>query len=98
MSFDIIWSEQSLNDFNYNISYLEERFGSNEIERFIERTEHVISIIKNKPLTFQALKYKDIHFVPIVSQITLFYQVGKSNQIYLLRFWNNHQNPLKLFL
>lgn len=95
MILKIIWSPHALKDFSKNIEYLENRFSEKEVKHFIEKTEQIFSIIDKKPTTFKKVNYKHIHSVPVVSQITLYYKYD-SNNIYLLRFWNNHKDVRKL--
>lgn len=89
----INWSEKAQEDYWRNIEYLLEKFTSNEAIAFIEKVEAILLIIERKPLTFQKSDYKNIHFVPIVPQVTLFYQVINNQPVKLVRFWNNYQDP-----
>lgn len=84
------WSEKAQEDYWGNIDYLLEKFTSAEAINFIEKVEAILSIIEKKPLTFQKSDYKNIHFVPIVPQVTLFYQVTDNEPVKLVRFWNNY--------
>lgn len=61
-------------------------------QNFTFETERILKIISISPNTFQKHKRLKCHIVPITKQITLFYDVKKS-EIELLRFWNNYKNP-----
>lgn len=54
--------------------------------------DDVVKILRLGNIVFVSSGYQDVYKVPIVSQITLFYKI-QDNTIYLLRFWNNRQNP-----
>lgn len=87
------WSEKAKEDYWNNIDYLLEKFTSVEALAFIEKVEAILAIIEEKPKTFQKSDYKNIHMVPIVPQVTLFYQVVNKRPVKLVRFWDNHQDP-----
>lgn len=93
----IIWTNSAQADYYNNIDYLLENWTTTEAVKFIEKVDQYLEIIKQNPITFSKSEYRNIHFVPVVNQITLYYHIGKNN-IELLRFWNNNQNPQKLSL
>lgn len=97
MEFYNINSSKS-SDFTYqeNIDYLEKYWSVKEITNFIKKTEEVINILKISPRTFKKYRnYKNIHHIEILKQITLFYEVNKTNVV-LLFFFNNHNDPNKI--
>ena len=94
---NIIWSELAKEDYWNNIDYLLNRWTTKEATHFINQVDDYLKIIAHKPKTFSPTKYKNIHAVPVVSQITLYYRV-KANNIELVRFWNNYQDPKKVKL
>jgi plasmid stabilization system protein ParE len=94
----VIWSPKAEETFSQNIDYLEENWNIAVIENFLQKTEEALDIISKHPLTFPLVsKKKRIHKYLVVSQISLYYQVSKT-QISLIIFWNNYQNPKKLRL
>ena len=90
---NIHWSIDALIDFDENIEFLEKRFTEKEILNFTAKTDDVLKIISKEPKTFKAIKYKNIHAVPIIPQITLYYKIINNIDIELVRFWNNAKNP-----
>jgi len=95
---NILWSIDAIEDFDKNIEYLERRFSEREVLNFTSKTLDILNIISSKPKTFKSIKYKNIHAVPIVPQITLYYRIKNHNKIELIRFWNNYKNPTSLEL
>jgi plasmid stabilization system protein ParE len=93
----IIWSEKALQDFEQNIDYLFEEWNQDVVQDFTSETERILEILKETPKAFQKHKKTKVHIVPIVKQVTLFYDV-KSSHIELLRFWNNYKNPRQIKL
>ena len=93
----ILWSQKAEEDFESNIIYLLENWSIEVVQDFTSETEKVLNIITINPKAFQHNKVIKCHVVPITKQITLFYEIKKT-QIILLRFWNSYQNPRKLKL
>lgn len=90
---NINWTNEAIKDFEQNIEFLENRFSENEVQKFIDKALNVIDIIAKNPKAFKTTKYKKVHCVPIVNQVNLFYRITTKNNVELLRFWNNYQNP-----
>ena len=90
----IIWSKEAEEDFEQNILYLMEKWNESVILNFTSETERILKIITTNPNAFQKHKKSNVHFVPITKHISLFYDV-KSQEIELLRFWNNYKKPNK---
>ena len=95
--FIVIWSEQAKLDYWDNIDYLQYRWGLNVTLEFMDKVDVMINILRAEKTSFKPSNYKDIHEVPIVKQINLFYKTDDTN-LYLVRFWNNYQDPKKLKL
>ena len=94
---NIIWTKTATTDYWQNIDYLVKDWDEKIATDFIEKVEQVIYLISCNPNTFPKTNYKNIRYICIVPQITLYYQF-KNDSIYLIRFWNNFQNPDKLKL
>lgn len=88
----IIWSDSAIADVSDNIDYLEIVYSDNEVNLFLKKLEDVVNILRLGNIVFVSSGYQDVYKVPIIAQITLFYKI-QDNTIYLLRFWNNRQNP-----
>lgn len=95
---NINWTNEAIEDFELNIEFLENKFSDKEVQSFINKAQEVIKIISKNPKAFKTTKYKKVHSVPIVTQVNLFYRIKNKNNIELLRFWNNYQNPKELDL
>ena len=91
----ISWSELAESDFRYNTQFLIKEWDLNVIQDFNDEVERIIGILPEFPTAFQKHKKRNIHFVPITKQITLYYRVYRS-AIILLKFWNTYQNPRKV--
>ena len=94
---NIIWSEDAVEDVLENIDYLEKRWTKKEVDIFSEEIDAVLEKLSKGNLTFKPSDYKNTYEVPIVKQITLYYQV-QGNDVFLFCFWNNYQDRSKLKL
>ena len=93
----VTWSKKALSDYHSIIDYLILEWSENSAEKFIDQVYFKIQLLKNHPDAFEKTDFKNIHRIIITKQITLFFRISKS-EVYLLRFWNNYQNPKKLTL
>ena len=94
----ILWSELAKLDYWDNINYLQREWTVTEVHAFMDKTTEVLNLLVKENLNFKPTNYKNTFQVPVVKQITLFYYINPNNDIELLRFWNNYQNPSRLKL
>ncbi len=94
---NIIWTDSAIEDTLQNIEYLENEWTEKEVRRFIKKTDEVLEKLAKGNTKFKPTEYKNTFQVPIVKQITLFYEKG-DDFILLLRFWNTYQDPDKFVL
>ncbi|WP_445711614.1 type II toxin-antitoxin system RelE/ParE family toxin [Flavobacterium sp.] len=92
---NIIWSDLAIDDVSENIYYLEKEWSEKEVIRFNEKVDEVLEQLSNRNILFKPTEFESVFQIVIVKQITLFYEI-KGDDIILLRFWNNYQNPNKL--
>ncbi len=94
---NIIWSDDAVDDVLENIDYLEKHWTIKEVDTFSEEIDAVLEKLSIGNLTFKPCGYKNTYEVPIIKQITLYYQI-QDNYILLVRFWNNYRNPDNLVI
>ncbi len=93
---EIIWSPESLEDYENNIIFLVEEWTEREAQVFIDEVQELLYYLKSGNVEFKLIGYKDIRGVKVCDQINLLYRIKKDNDIELLRFWGDKQNPKKL--
>lgn len=94
MSYNIVFSSSALESFDAIKSQLQEQWGSKVVKDFEKRTLKVIDIISISPLIFQGIKNSaQIRKGFIHKNCSVFYQI-KQDQIDILFFWDNRQEPL----
>jgi len=95
--YKIVWSPSAQTSYFKILNYLEEHWSTNEVAAFINRTEEIINFIKNRPSLFQYSKSSNTHKCVLTKQVSLFYRINtSSDQIELLLFWDNRQDPENL--
>ena len=95
MSYSIKWLPEAEITFALVIEYLEKNWTVKQIENFINRTEQVIDFISQNPKQYHYSKKKDVYQAVVTRQISLYYRINRE-EIELLIFWDNRQNPEKL--
>jgi plasmid stabilization system protein ParE len=88
---NIIWTNDAADDVLENIEFLEKHWTKKEADRFSAEIDNVLDKLAIGNLTFKPSKYRNTYEVPILKQVTLFYQIHDDN-IVLIHFWNNHKN------
>jgi plasmid stabilization system protein ParE len=96
MNRKIIWSPEAANDYEHNIDYLLENWSVKEAQQFIDEVSEVLRILQKSNVSFKQIGYNDIRVVTVCYQINLLYRINNSNDIELVRFWDNRQSPEKL--
>lgn len=94
----ILWSQTAQEDYWQNIEFLQLKWTETEATHFINEVENAIDILKQGKVTFKPTGYRNTYQIVVVKQITLYYHINQNNNIELLRFFNNYQNPDKLLL
>lgn len=99
MPYEIVWSDEARCGFNANIRFLEKKWSDEEALNFIERTEKILSLLENHPALFPITRHpdKNIRKGAICRQVSLIYKV-EEDAVFLMKFWNNLQDPEKLDL
>lgn len=64
---------------------------------FVEDVEITIELIKSNPDLYPLTDHKGVRKAVIRKQVTMFFEVS-NQEIHVIRFWNNYQNPDRLKL
>ena len=95
MAFNIVWTEKAEESFDKIIEYLSLKWSKQSAAKFVQKTFKLLTLIENNPLSFQKSEKENIRQVLITKQTYLFYEI-LNNNIHLLIFWDNRQNPANL--
>jgi plasmid stabilization system protein ParE len=93
--YKILWTDHALKELEDTITYLEENWTDKELQYLVVKMEEILLLISHNPHLFQVSEVKkDIRRVVILTYNTLYYRV-KNNQIEIISFFSNRQNPKK---
>ena len=96
MSLKIIWSPASLEEYAEILGFVEDNFGIDAALKFLDKTDAVIDSIAIFPTMFPASKLrKDVRKAIITKHNSVYYRFNKE-EVQLLHFWDNRQNPKSL--
>lgn len=94
----ITWSPKALKSYIHIADFILEKWSKKEVKKFSDITSSTILQIAQNPELFVASKHKkNIRKGFITKHTSLIYKV-KTNEIELVLFWDNRQNPKKLKL
>lgn len=95
----IIWQREAQNQRKDIFRYWNKRNGSNTYSKKLNtEIKRVLKVVKDTPLIgVEVEQRRHIRRVLIFSNYSLFYTFDKEN-IYILSFWDNRQNPENLEL
>lgn len=93
----VIWTPEAKESFNANLDHLLKDWGNQVTSDFLNRVDEVVWRIQSNPLSYPAF-VKDVRRCVVVKQISLYYRIVSQEQIDLITFWNNHQDPERLIV
>ncbi len=92
---EIVWSPEALMDYESVIDYVIFNWSYSVAEDFVKKVNTKIKLIQLQPELFEKVDHKNARRAVIIPQISLFYRI-EPEEIVLLRFSNNSQNPENL--
>lgn len=96
MKLPVNWTKVAKEDFAILLEEIESQFGLDAALNTMEKVEEILEKIAEFPLMFPpSSTYPSNHKAVISKQTSLIYQV-ENEEITLLLFWDNRQNPEKL--
>lgn len=93
----VTWSKLSKNDYYNHLDYLVEQNKEKAAIQFINHVEDIIHLISSQPKMYPLTDFENVRKGRIDKYISLFYLL-QEDEVILLRFWDNRQNPIKLKL
>ena len=95
-TYNIIWSDEALQNLKEIIDYLEHRWTQKEISNFSKLLDHNLNLIETTPFLFPlSYDFQNMRKVVLSSQTTIYYQIV-DKEIHLITLFYNRQNPEKL--
>lgn len=97
MALAVKWSEEARTTFEQVLDWIRNKWSEKEALNFISKTEKIVQLISLQPHLFSASKHKYIRRAIITRQTSLIYIVLNS-EVYLITFWDNRKDSVKLKL
>jgi len=94
MTLIVNWTEEARVQFELIVDFLNYRWTEKEAKDFILKTEAAIKSILNQPDLYPASNHNQIRKADITKQTSVFYLI-RNQEIYLITFWDNRQNPTR---
>lgn len=89
----LLWSDNALKELSGIFAYLEANFTDREIRRLAAKVEFTLKLIVQNPFTFPtSQRSEEVRRAIVTRHNTIFYRVSK-NQVELLSFRSNRQDP-----
>ncbi|PVH25389.1 type II toxin-antitoxin system RelE/ParE family toxin [Sphingobacterium corticibacter] len=92
--YKVYWTANALDELAKTITYLEENFTDKEIRKLVLQIENTIALISHNPSIFPKSEFKPVYKAIVLKYNTLYYRVNENN-IEILSFFSNRQNPAK---
>lgn len=90
--YKILWTDHSLIELADTYEYLELYFTERELKKLSAEIDKILKLISKNPELFPLSESEGIRKVVIKKFNTMYYQV-KQNNIEILSFFSNRQNP-----
>ena len=75
-------------------TFIENKWSKKETYKFLEKVHKTIELAASQPYIFKASSFDENIRVGLISKQTSFYYKIKENEIFILFFWDNRQDPL----
>jgi len=96
--YNLVWTEEAIDNLNGIINYLEQNWSAKEKSAFFKKLEKRIKVIKQFPEIFPKSQKSDgVHRSVLTEQITIFYSI-EDQMIKILSLFDVRQDPTKLKL
>jgi len=92
--YNILWTDNALNELKKTIEYLETNFSNKELEKLSQKIESIVYLISQNPGLFSKSDKQGLYKVTILKFNTLYYRI-QGDQIEILSFFSNRQDPQK---
>jgi len=81
-------------DYYSTLDYLLDEWPLEVVQSFSKNVKALEGLLGVYPRIFKKSAYRNVHVVPVVRQVSMYYYVDEVNQtIWILRFWNTFQDP-----
>jgi len=94
MALEIAFSADALEILLSITNYIERNWGSKKSEKFLETVHKTLDLVSKNPYMFKASLIEDSVRKGFISKQTSFFYEIHENEIFILFFWDNQQEPI----
>lgn len=74
--------------------FIEKKWSERETRKFLEKVQKTISLVAQQPYMFKASPFDENVRIGFVTKQTSFFYEIRENEIIILFFWDNRQEPM----
>ncbi len=93
MALTINWSDGAIADFKQITQFINKRWSEKEAIDFVLKAESVIKVNSIQPYLYPVSGFNQIRKAIITKQTSVYYLI-QEQEIHLITFWDNRQNPV----
>ena len=94
--YKVVWTKHALAELGQTLKFVEKKRTAKELKRLAVELERITQLLQSNPLLFQKAQH-EIRRVVVVKYNTLYYRIA-GNEVQVLSFFSNRQNPDRLAL
>ena|ERR1700748_1060814 len=94
MGLKIVFSDVATDMLVSIAEFIENKWSSKQAKEFLEKVDKTINLAAEHPYMFKVSDFKDNIRIAFVSKQTSFYYRVRENEIIILFFWDNRQDPI----
>ena len=94
MALKIVFSNDGIETLLSTTNFIENKWGSKQAYKFLERAYKILFLASLNPYMYKAFRLSDNIRVGLISKQTSFFYRILENEIIILFFWDNRQEPM----
>jgi len=94
MALKIIFSDDAAEILVTIAELIENKWSKKETKKFLEKVHKTLALVSTQPYMFKASPFDENIRVGLIAKQTSFYYEIQENEIIILFFWDNRQEPL----
>ena len=94
MALKIIFSDEAAEMLMSIAGLIESKWSKKEAKKFLEKVHKILGLVSIQPYMFKASHFGENIRVGLITKQTSFYYEVDENEIIILFFWDNRQEPM----
>jgi plasmid stabilization system protein ParE len=93
MALRVVFTDDAIETLQSTARFIQNKWGVRQAEKFLDRAYRVVFLVSENPYMNKAFRSSDNTRVGLVSKQTSFIYRVQENEIIILFFWDNRQEP-----